>query len=1104
MKLILVVLLICISGLFAVNIDSQTARVNINAVNVEAKEIINQIEKQTDYLFVYNYEKVNLTEKKSVKAIDAPVAEVLTKMFEHTDVVYAMEGKNILLMKRNEPVGQQQNTRRITGVVVDQTTGEPIIGANVVVKGTTTGTITDLDGTFSLNISPDVNTTLVASYIGYVSREVRATSSSLQISLREDSQTLEEIVVVGYGSQRKVNLSGAVAQVDAKALESRPVQNISSALQGLISGVTVQSGQGRPGQDEATIRIRGVGTLNNASPYVLIDGIESGTLNSIDPNDVESISVLKDASSAAIYGSKASNGVILVTTKRGKTGDPRVSYNGYAGVQTPTQMIKRLSSYDYARLLNQALVEDGKPERFSADDIQKFRDGTDPAYPNTNWYDLAYKTGFQHQHNVNVSGGTEKASYMASAGYLQQEGILPNATRQQFNGRANLDVKISDRFKLRANMAYIKNDYKDPNSSYASGSSDQIIRQLNIIAPWIPNRTADGAYGTVSDGNPIAWLDLDQTVDRYNQNFAGLVAADYRLFDGLTVTLQGAFTNNVQRYKSQVKEIQYNPSKYHGPSSIDDRYYLWSRTNSDVLLNYDKQFGPHSVKALAGWHTEKYNYNENVMNRKNFPNNDLTDLNAGTASTQTNTGYSRELSMLSAFGRINYDYAGRYLAEANFRADASSRFAPGKRWGYFPSFSAAWRISEEAFVKDADAGWLNNLKIRASWGLLGNQDALNSSNANDYYPYLNTYDLDASYPFGGTLYSGYYQKTFRIETITWEKARTVGIGADFAVFNHIDASIDYYNRKTTGIIMEIPTPAEFAIGDNYRDNVGKVQNSGLEISAGYTNKWGDWSLGARGNFSYNKNEILSLGDVERIIDGNSVNYAGHGIASFYVYKADGFFQSQEEADAFMAKYNSETGTTMFTRPFKAGDIKYVDVNGDGKIDGDDRIVTNSTNPAFMFGLNLTGGYRNFDLSLIFSGAAKAARIFGQEAFGAFRGDASHPASIWLDAWTPENKNAKMPRIWNDVNSNSYPQNVMSTFWVQNTSYLRLKNLQVGYTFSPKLIKAAGLTGLRLYYSAENLFTLDSMLISLDPETSSERASSYPLIKTHSFGVNLTF
>lgn len=991
--------------------------------------------------------------------------------------------------------------RILTGRVVDKD-GLPIAGASVFVKNSAFGTTSDTDGKYSLKVS-DPNSIIRISYLGFIAQEYKLEDRKvLDITLLEDVQMMDEIVVVGYGVQQKVNLSGAVSQLDSKVLANRPISNISSGIQGMLPGVIVASGQGRPGQDQSTIRVRGVGTLNSSNPYILIDGIESGSMNQIDPNDIETISVLKDASSAAIYGSKASNGVILITTKRGKSGKPQISYNGYVGVSTPTAMIDRISSADYATLYNKALVENGKARRFSDTDIEKFSDGSDPyGHPNTDWYDLAYQNGIQHQDNVNIRGGSENMSYMASAGYLYQTGILPHSDRQQFTGRTNLDIKLSKKLNVKMSMAYIKNDYKDPNSSYAGGSSDQIIRQLNIISPWIPYKNEDGSYGTISDGNPVAWLDLDQTVDRYNQNFTGILSVDYEIIPGLKATLQGGYVSNNQHYKAFRKFIQYNPSKASDPNMLDERYYLWERTNLDALLNYDKSFGEHNFKGLLGWHTEKYNYAENTMSRQKFPNNDLTDMNAGDASTQLNSGYTRELAMLSWFGRINYDYNGKYLLEGNIRADASSRFAPDNRWGYFPSFSAAWRLTEESFM-ESSREWLNNLKLRASWGLLGNQDALD-----DYYPWLNTYniDKDGAYPFGGTLETGYYQKGYRISTISWEKARTIGFGLDLSVLNKINASIDLYDRKTTDIIMSVPVPSEFGL-DAYKDNVGAMLNRGVELSLSYNNKWEDWSFGATGTFTYNKNEILDLGGVDFMTNPDNSNMrhqVGQAISSYYMYKANGFFQSDEEAQAYMDKYKGKSGYP-FSQNFKAGDIIYEDTDGDGLINASDRVICNSTNPVYTFGLNLNAGYKGFDLSMIFSGAAKVARLYNNEAFGDFKGDNSHPSTIWLDAWTPENKDAKMPRIFEGTTSNSHPANVMSTFWLQNTSFMRLKNLQLGYTFPSSVLKSIGVSNLRIYYSVENLLTFDKMPINLDPESTVERGSAYPLIQTHSFGLNLTF
>lgn len=969
-------------------------------------------------------------------------------------------------------------------------------------KGTTNGTITDFDGKFTLNVSSP-NAKLVISYIGYVSQEVSAPKNGeLKVVLKEDTETLEEVVVVGYGTQKKANLSGSVSSVDSEQLQNRPIQNVSSGLQGLMPGVTITGTNGAPGMDSGNIRVRGTGTLNSASPYILIDGVESEAMGDLDPNDIASISVLKDAASAAIYGSKAANGVILITTKRGSTGKPKISYSGYISFQNTTETIDRLSSYEYASMYNDALKSEDKAPRFTPDEIQKFKDGTDPNYPNTDWYDLAYKTGIQHRHNINISGGNEHAKYMGSLGYLNQTGVLPNAGREQFNARTNLDMKITKRLSAKINLAYIKNKYDDASSAYYGGSSDQIIRQLNLISPWIVNRYEDGTYGTISDGNPIAWLDSGMKVTRDNYNFTGLASLDYKILDELTLTLTGSYVNDLQNYKYFQPFIQYNPNKASDPSSLDERYYRWDRTNYDVLLNYDKTFGKHNLKGLAGWHTEKYNYKYMKAYRKNFPNDNLTDMNAGDAATQTNEGYSRELAMISWFARVNYDFAGKYLLEANIRADASSRFAKGNRWGYFPSFSGAWRISEENFMKGAQ-NWLSNLKIRGSWGMLGNQDALNSADASGaFYPAINTYEIGATYPFGGALNSGYYQGSFRLNTITWEKAKTWGVGIDFGLFNNkVTGSVDYYNRKTEGIMMDVAVPNEFALSP-YKDNVGEMVNRGVELNISYNDKWGDWSFGAAANFAYNHNEITDLGGVDYLETGYSQrNAVGFAMNSYYLYQADGFFNSQEEADAFTAKYGNPFGGG----DFKAGDIRYVDTDGNGTLNGKDRVMANSSDPVYTFGLNLNAGWKGFDLSLMFNGAAKVSRLFdAHEVYGAFSGDAGHPASIWKDAWTETNHDASMPRIFTDTNSPSSSRNAVSTFWLQNTNYLRLKNLQLGYTLPKSLLANWGIDNVRFYYSVENLFTIDNMKINIDPEATSQRLSSYPLLRTHAFGVNITF
>lgn len=672
---------------------------------------------------------------------------------------------------------------------------------------------------------------------------------------------------------------------------------------------------------------------------------------------------------------------------------------------------------------------------------------------------------------------------------------MQHSNRRQFNLRTNLDLKLSDKFTVRTNLAYINNRYDDPTNSYVGGGSDQIIRQLNLIAPWIPYKNEDGSYGTIGDGNPVAWLDLDQVLTRKTQNFSGILSLDYQILKELKFTATGAFVSNVQVTNDFVKDIQYNESKYHGLNSLKVRHYLWNRPSLDLLLNYAKNFGKHNLKALAGYKIEKYNYDELKAGRRDFPNNDLTDINAGTSSTQTNEGFTRELAMMSYFGRINYDYAGKYLFEANFRADASSRFSPDNRWGYYPSLSAGWRISEENFM-EGTRNWLQSLKIRGSWGQLGNQDALD-----DYYPWLVTYSLGKNYPFGGSLESGIAQTNQKLETISWEKSTTWGIGFDLSLLGCIDLSFDYYDRKTTGIIMDVPVPGSFGLSA-YKDNVGAMRNRGVEMTLGYHKEWNDWTFRANGNIAVNHNEVLNLGGVNEQIesDGYHINRVGMPYHAFYGYVADGLFKSQEEADAYTEKYGNPFGSS---KKFKAGDVRYRDVDGDGRLTSKDRDVISSEQPKFTFGLNLSASWKSLDASVLLQGACGVSRYFNEEVFGAFRGDTSHPATAWFNAWSPETPNGTFPRIVEPDYTASYP-NTVSSFWIFKTNYLRFKNIQLGYTLPSQSLGRFGISRARIYYSAENLFKIDNLPVNIDPESPSGRGSHYPQVATHSFGINLTF
>ncbi len=1074
---------------------SQTTRVSLDIRNESMYKVFNEIQNQSSYSFWFESKDIDTNKKVSIHVQDETVENVLKAILHEENVDFTMKGNHILIYKKEiactqeQPATAQTVTEKISGIVKDER-GEPLIGVHISVKDATYGTVTDINGQFALEAkTTDV---LVFSYLGYVTREVAIQGQkNLTITLQENQQLLDEVVIVGYGVQKKVNLTGSVATISAEKLNSRPITSLSAGLQGLVPGMTIIQNSGQPGHDGGSIRIRGVGTLNSANPMILVDGVE-GAMDNLDSNDIESISVLKDASSAAIYGSKAANGVILITTKRGSAGKAVIAYNSNFGWQNRTNQAERLNSWEYAELYNEGLLLDGKNPRFTEADIQAFKEGNDPyKYPNTDWNELLYKgSGFQQQHNLSITGGADKTHYMASVGYQQQDGLIKHTAKKQFNARTNLDMNPVRNLDISLSLYVSQRNITEPTNPFVGGI-DQFFRLANQMAPWIPYKDANGDYGTVSDGNPIAWIELGSTTDLVERLMNAMGTLSYTFLEGLSLKAVGSYRTNANDSHEFRKDIWYNPGKYHGPNKMYEKTVFSTLYTGDVLANFNRSFGKHTLGAMAGFHVEQYDYKYGEMYRQDFPNNNLTDINAGSTSGQTAKGDTKHLNMLSYFGRFNYDFGGRYLFEANVRSDASSRFAPGYRWGLFPSFSAAWRLTEEAFMEKSKEV-LSNLKIRASWGKLGNQSAL------DYYPSIPTIGLgsDYAYPFNGTIQAGAAMKKANKKTITWEDTRTWGVGVDFGLWNNLNVTVDYYDRFTSGILMTVQAPATFGL-DGYIDNIGEMSNKGIEVAVNYTKQFNDLSVGIGANFTYNKNEILNLGDDEYMLDGTKkIKKVGYAVNSFYGYKTDGLFKSQEEIANWPAY-------KMANYKVLPGDLKYVNTNDDHEITGDDRVVLGSTDPAYTFGFNLNAACKGFDFSAFFQGAAD---VFGYMEFagvGEFIGDTGHPLRFWLDRWTPENPDSNIPRIQN-INGISSPGQITSEYWVQNATYLRLKNLQFGYTFPIKWTKRLNISRLRVYYSGQNLLTFTGFLKGWDPESPIGSGQNYPQVIVNSFGLNLTF
>lgn len=994
-----------------------------------------------------------------------------------------------------------QENSIVKGTVIDGS-GEPLVGVSVLVKGTTTGVVSGLDGTFSISVRN--GEILVFSYVGYIKQEqLVGKEKNLKIVLQEDAKSLEEVVVVGYGTQKKVNLTGAVSSITAEELINKPVMSTAQALAGLAPGLSVVSNSGRPGAG-ASVKIRGTGTFSSAGtdPLVLIDGL-SGSLDDVDPNDIQSISFLKDAASASIYGNRAANGVILIETKKGTQGKTSVTYNASFGWQTATELPDFLSSWEYAEYYNMAMSNMGLAEAYSAEQIQKYKDGSDPDnYPNVNHLKWLLETGsgFQHQHNISVRGGNAKTNYNLSIGYRNQNGLTGRTSNERMTALFSLQSQLSDALQLSLNINAYNNKYNAP---YGSGSIDQIIGYSVREPANIAGKKSDGTYGHQDNYAPEAWMDSESFVENISRNISA--SGQLKWFTpvkGLSLSGKAGVNYWTKYDKTFFAETRFDDSMTVGPASLN----IWTANNTyttlEALVNYEKQIQKNNIKVLAGSSVEQASNRSLDGYRNTFPNNFLYQLGAGDASTATNGSGLDEYALVSFFGRVNYSFDDRYLLEGNVRYDGSSRFAKDNRWGFFPSVSAGWRISEEDFWKNSKISEsFDNLKLRVSYGVLGNQNI-------GVYPYQQTYDLGHNYVFGNpaTLIPGTYVSSYKNQNITWEKTAITNVGLDFGLFNGaLNGSVEYFYKYTSDILaaVEVTNIMGRSVGES---NVGAVSNKGIEVNLTYNGRIGrDFRFSITPNFTWVKNAVeeLANGATEEI---NNNRIVGQPIGIIYGYQTDGLFVDQAEIDAAPEQLVGKSD-------LKPGYVKYKDISGpdgvpDGKVDAQyDRTVLGSTTPKFYYGLNLTASYKGFDFSALLQGLGGYDRLIGSYMAYAFYNGGNIQRWQAENCWTESNPNkwAEYPRL-ETLNMNN-PNLQTSDYWMRNASFLRIKNVQIGYTLPRQWTEKIGMENVRLYVSGQNLYNFNKFYKGWDPENeigTGDAPSYYPITAIYSFGFNIKF
>jgi TonB-linked SusC/RagA family outer membrane protein len=979
---------------------------------------------------------------------------------------------------------------------------EPLGSASVTNKSNSTSVTTKSNGEFS--IAGKKGDVLEISNVGYVNQQVTfGGNGSLTISLQLNDGKLGEVVVVGYGTQKKVSLTSAVSTINKKDIENRPTPSLVTSLQGQVPGLNISQGHGQPGYTKTEINIRGISTLSNNPVLIVIDGVPTTlSLNDLNPNDIESLSVLKDASATSIYGARGSGGVVLVTTKIGKNknGKPTVSYDGNYGIQNVTRLPVFVDAPQYVELVNLALQNDGQPAKFDAAIIAKYKSGE---LPSTNWLKLILsKKGAQQQHNVSVSGANDQVSYFLSGSIMDQEGLMDNVGYRRKNLRSNISAKLTDKFEIGLNSSFVTDKKWEP---FLSGELGSALGWSYYVPVTEYPYTKDGLPRTYRGGwTPYQVIYQGGLQNLSSNTFSNILTTQYHLLPGLD--LQGIFS---YLYSINDESTQIKPTtaywddgsaafSYPNTPQLTKANTVVKNPNLILTATYAKSLARHNFKVLAGYSQESQRIDYNSSQRAGFLNNEITQLDGGDndRSMWGIAGRAVEWGISSAFGRINYDYEGKYLLEANGRLDASSRFL-NKRRGFFPSVSAGWVVSNEGFLKGSSI--FNLLKLRGSYGSVGNQSALFTEGS-----YASqTAQTTALYPFAALLGTGTYVlnnspvlTTFYSNIpnpdITWEVKTTTNVGLDAAFFkSHLTTTVEIYNERTTGIIRQPTVPSTFGAGPPFL-NSGEFRNRGYEIALGYNNgnKFLRYSVGI--NFSDNRNKILSLGGTAPTIGDNPLQ-EGHSRWEWFGYETEGFFQSQEDIDKHATQFNQAR--------LRIGDLKLKDQNGDGVVNDKDRITLGEAQPHYYYGISARASYKSFDISFLAQGVLQNIKRLGNGLISPFPGTGNITKSQ-LDFWTPENQDALFPRLRMDQSVN---YGFLSRLLLSNGAYLRLKNVQIGYTLPMSVVQMAHIKNLRIFFTGENLLTWTSKNFpkEADPETPNYASfGNYPQIKVFSAGLHV--